>query len=150
MIGTNVDYYAAGFDADGKRIVSKIVFFDPQKSKNADKVAALLEDVKATAEGVAVAEIISAEDYVEYLAGKVRGADGKPVEYIPPEPTDEEKAASAAASIAAKYNPQLSALKDNLVTAVLTGDEELQAEIKEEYAELMAEYNNELEALQNG
>lgn len=147
MIGTNVDYYAAGFDADGKRIVSKIVFFDPQKAKNADKVAALLDEVRATAEGVAVAEIISAEDYVEYLAGKIRGADGKPVEYVPPEPTEEEKAASAAASIAAKYNPQLSALKDNLVTAVLTGDEELQTEIKEEYADLMAEYNKELEAL---
>jgi len=147
MIGTNVDYYAAGFDADGKRIVSKIVFFDPQKSKNADKVTALLNEVRATAEGVTVAEIISAEDYVEYLAGKIRGADGKPVEYIPPEPTAEEKAASTAASIAAKYNPQLSALKDNLVTAVLTGDEELQTEIKEEYAELMAEYNKELEAL---
>lgn len=144
---TNVDYYAAGFDKEGKRIVSKIVYFDPAKSKNAEKVAALLEDVKTTAEGVAVAEIISSADYAEYLAGKIRGKDGKPVTYVPPEPTEEEKKASAAAVIAAKYNPQLDELKDSLVTAVLTGDEALQSEIKQEYGELMLSYNAELEAL---
>ena len=82
MTGTNVDYYAAGFDADGKRIVSKIVDFDPTKDKNADKVTAALADVKATVDGVAVAEIISAEDFVAYLGGKVRGSDGKPTEYV--------------------------------------------------------------------
>lgn len=35
MTGTNVDYYCAAFDADGKRIYSAICDFDPTKDKNA-------------------------------------------------------------------------------------------------------------------
>ena len=33
MNNTNVDYYIAGFDADGKRVGSRICEFDPQKAK---------------------------------------------------------------------------------------------------------------------
>lgn len=150
MTGTNVDYYAAGFDAAGHRIVSKIVFFRPAEIQKRRQSSGAL----GRCQGNRGRRCRGRDHQRRGLRGiscrQIRGENGKPVEYIPPEPTDEEKAASAAASIAAKYNPQLSALKDNLVTAVLTGDEELQAEIKEEYAELMAEYNNELEALQNG
>ena len=40
MNGTNVDYYASGFDAEGKRVGSLICDFDPTKEKNADKLAA--------------------------------------------------------------------------------------------------------------
>ena len=150
MIASNVDYYAAGFDSAGRRVAGKICDFDPDKSKDADKIAALLAEVKSLSDDVVVAEIINAEDYVEYLGGKIRGSDGRPTEYIAPEPTAEEKKASAAASIAATYNPQLDALKDSLVTAVLAGDDELQAEIKQEYADTMSAYNSELEGLNNG
>ena len=151
MNSTNVSYYAAGFDKSGYRVVTKICDYDPIRSKHADKIAALLDDIKAMSSDVVVAEIISAEDFYLYTnANYVRDmATCKPVPYVPPEPTAEEKTASAAAVIAATYEPQLSELKDSLVTAVLMGDLELQAEIKTEYAELVTAYNNELEALNN-
>lgn len=151
MNSTNVNYYAAGFDKSGHRVVTKICDYDPAKGKHANKIAALLDDIKATSSDVVVAEVISADDFYLYTnENYVRDmATGKPVPYVPPEPTAEEKTASAAAVVAAIYEPQLAALKDSLVTAVLTGDTELQAEIKAEYAELVAAYNNELEALNN-
>lgn len=151
MNSTNVDFYAAGFDKSGHRVITKICDYDPAKSKHADKIAALLDDIKATSSDVVVAEIISADDFYLYTnENYVRDmATGKPVLYVPPEPTDEEKTASAASVIAAKYDPQIADLKDSMVTAVLTGDDELQAEIKAEYMELVAAYNTELEALSN-
>ena len=151
MNSTNVDFYAAGFDKSGHRVATKICDYDPAKSKHADKIAALLDDIKATSSDVVVAEIISADDFYLYTnENYVRDmATGKPVPYVPPEPTDEEKTASAASVIAAKYDPQITDLKDSMVTAVLTGDDELQAEIKAEYMELVAAYNTELEALSN-
>lgn len=151
MNSTNVDFYAAGFDKSGHRVATKICDYDPAKSKHADKIAALLDDIKATSSDVVVAEIINADDFYLYTnENYVRDmATGKPVLYVPPEPTDEEKTASAASVIAAKYDPQIADLKDSMVTAVLTGDDELQAEIKAEYMELVAAYNTELEALSN-
>lgn len=148
---TNVNYYAAGFDKSGHRVVTKICDYDPEKSKHADKIAVLLDDIKATSPDVVVAEVISADDFYKYTNEEcIRDtATGKPVPYVPPEPTDEEKTASAASVIAAKYDPQIADLKDSMVTAVLTGDDELQAEIKAEYMELVAAYNTELEALSN-
>lgn len=38
MNNTNVEYYIAGFDADGKRVGSSICEFDPKKSKNVNKL----------------------------------------------------------------------------------------------------------------
>lgn len=151
MNSTNVNYYAAGFNKSGHRVVTKICDYDPAKSKHTDKIAALLDDIKATSSDVVVAEIISADDFYKYTNENcVRdAATGKPVPYVPPEPTDEEKTASAASVIAAKYDPQIADLKDSMVTAVLMGDDDLQAEIKAEYTELVATYNTELEALSN-
>lgn len=151
MNSTNVNYYAAGFDKSGNRIVTKICDYDPAKGKHADKIAALLDDIKATSPDVVVAEIISADDFYKYTNEDcIRdAATGKPMPYVPPEPTAEEKTAAAAAVIATTYEPQLAALKDSLVTAVLMGDDELQTEIKTEYAELVADYNTKLEALNN-
>lgn len=151
MNSTNVDFYAAGFDKSGHRVVTKICDYDPAKSKNTDKIAALLEDIKATSPDVVVAEVISADDFYKYTNEDcIRdAATGKPMPYVPPEPTAEEKTAAAAAVIATTYEPQLAALKDSLVTAVLMGDDELQTEIKTEYAELVADYNTKLEALNN-
>lgn len=151
MNNTNVSYYAAGFDKAGHRVVTKICDYDPAKSKHADKITALLDDIKATSSDVVVAEIISADDFYKYTNEDcIRdAATGKPMPYVPPEPTAEEKTAAAAAVIATTYEPQLAALKDSLVTAVLMGDDELQTEIKTEYAELVADYNTKLEALNN-
>lgn len=147
MTGTNVDYYAAGFDSDGKRIVSKIVDFDPTKDKNADKVAAAIADVKTTVDGVAVAEIISAEDFVAYLNGKVRGSDGKPTDYIPPEPTAEEKAAAEKASLAAEYASNKTDMLSALQAAQLAGNTDAVASIQADYKEMTEAYKTAVEGV---
>ena len=101
---TNVDYYAAGFDSAGRRVCSLICDFNPNSSKNADKITELLNKVKEISEDVAVAEIITADYFNEYMSGKVRGSDGKPTDYIPPEPTETEKKTAKINTIKAKYN----------------------------------------------
>ena len=147
MTGTNVDYYAAGFDSDGKRIVSKIVAFDPTKDKNADKVAAAIADVKTTVDGVAVAEIISAEDFVAYLNGKVRGSDGKPIDYVAPEPTAEEKAAAEKASLAAEYASNKTDMLSALQAAQLAGNTDAVASIQADYKEMTEAYKTAVEGV---
>jgi len=56
---------------------------------------------------------VDSDEYVEYLNGKVRGEDGKPTEYVAPEPTESEKKTAKIGQIKAKYNAQI----DTLVTA---------------------------------
>lgn len=124
MNGTNVDYYVAGFDVDGKRVGSLICDFDPGKDKNTGKIASLKEKAKDLFEDAAVVDVISAADYNQYLTGEyVRGADGKPTAYIAPEPTAAEKKASAIATIKAKYQPRLDSLVEARVKAEMLGSD---------------------------
>lgn len=139
---TNVDFYAAGFDSSGKRVCSLICDFNPDK--NADKVAMLLAKVKAISDDVAVAEIITADEFNDYLAGKVRGSDGKPTDYIPPEPTEAEKKAATISSIKAKYNAQLDAMVTARVKATMLGADtsKIDANYKNTLAAMAAEIKN--------
>lgn len=122
MNGTNVDYYVAGFDSTGKRVGSIICVFDPNKEKNADKLAALIDKAKGLFTDAAVVEVISAADYAMYLSGDyVRGAEGKPAAYVAPEPTAAEKKASAIATIKAKYQTQIDSLVEARVKAAMLG-----------------------------
>ena len=122
MNGTNVDYYVSGFDTAGKRVGSLICDFDPNKDKNAEKLAALKEKAKTLFTDAAVVDVVSASDYNQYLTGEyVRGADGKPAAYVAPEPTSAEKKASAIAAIKAKYQPQIDALIEARVKADMMG-----------------------------
>ena len=93
MNSTNVSYYAAGFDKSGHRVVTKICDYDPANSKHDDEIASLLDDIKATSSDVIAAEIISADDFNLYTnENYVRdSATGKPIPYVPPEPTKLEK-----------------------------------------------------------
>lgn len=145
MNGTNVDYYVAGFDSTGKRVGSIICDFDPNKEKNADKLAALIDKAKGLFTDAAVVEVISAADYAMYLSGDyVRGAEGKPVAYIAPEPTAAEKKASAIAAIKAKYQPQLDSLVEARVKAAMRGADtaKIDSQYKTTLANMTAEIKN--------
>ena len=134
--------YLIKFDADGNRGETHDAAF-----MTADEIA----DYKSRG-FVAV----STKDYMKLLGNNEQGIrhiycadEGTFIPEPEYEPTDAEVIAMRADEIASDYEPQLSELKDSLVTAVLMGDLELQAEIKTEYAELVTAYNNELEALNN-
>ena len=141
MNGTNVDYYVAGFDADGKRVGSLICDFDPGKDKNTGKLASLTEKAKDLFEDAAVVDVISAADYNQYLTGEyVRGADGKPTAYIAPEPTPEELQAQALAALDAEYQAKFDELDEQIVKAAALKNTELQNELIAEREALAEEY----------
>ena len=145
MNGTNVDYYVSGFDTAGKRVGSLMCDFDPNKDKNAAKLAALKEKAKALFTDAAVVDVVSASDYNQYLTGEyVRGADGKPVAYVAPEPTAAEKKASAIAAIKAKYQPQLDSLVDARVKAAMLGADtsKIESQYKATLANMATEIKN--------
>lgn len=60
MNNTNVEYYIAGFDADGKRVGSSICEFDPKKSKNVNK----LDELKKRSER----SVCRCDCYRDYLS----------------------------------------------------------------------------------
>ncbi len=137
---TNVDYYAAGFDSAGRRVCSLICDFNPNSSKNADKITALLNKVKATSDDVDVAEIITSDYFNEYLNGKVRGSDGKPTDYIPPEPTAEEKKAAERAALETEYNSNKQDMLTALQAALLAGNDAAASSIKQDYKDMTEAY----------
>lgn len=145
MNGTNVDYYVSGFDTAGKRVGSLICDFDPNKEKNADKLAALIDKAKGLFTDAAVVEVISAADYAMYLSGDyVRGAEGKPAAYVAPEPTAAEKKAAAILAIKAKYQPTLGSLVEARVKAAMLGTDtsKIDSQFKTTLANMAAEIKN--------
>ncbi len=148
MNGTNVDYYVAGFDADGKRVGSLICDFDPGKAKNTGKLASLTEKAKDLFEDAAVVDVISAADYNQYLTGEyVRGADGKPTAYIAPEPTAEEQKAKKQAELQSTYESDKEELMKYYLAAALAGDADTQTELRTELTNLDAQFDADMKAL---
>lgn len=142
-MNTNVNYYLSAFDKEGKRLASYILNEKNDKKEIKEK-SEKLKDI----DGIVTIEVISAEDYVSYLNGKIRDPETeKPM--APPEPiiTDEEKKAVKANKISGKYAKEIEALKDAMVTASLAGDTELTEDLRNEYKELMDKYSNELEEI---
>lgn len=142
MNNTNVDYYIAGFDAEGKRVGSRICEFDPQKSHNAGKLDALKKGAKELFADATVIEIISADDFNKYISGDyIRGTGGKPIAYAPPEPTEEEKRQMALSALDKEYAEKLSNLEIEMAKAKAIEDGELYTELKEEREALINEYS---------
>lgn len=142
---SNVDYYVAGFDTTGKRVGSLI--YDG-RSEDAQAVADAVDKGKTAFAGAAVVEVISADDYGLYLSGDyVRGADGKPVKYVAPEPTEAEKKAAQQAELTADYMAQVAELTTYLQVAELKGDTDAKASIQNDFKELQASYKDGMEAL---
>nr|DAJ03421.1 MAG TPA: hypothetical protein [Caudoviricetes sp.] len=141
MNSSNVDFYIAGFGADGKRVGSLICEFNPTKDKNAGELNALKKEAKELFTDATVIEIISVEDFNKYISGDyIRGTDGKPIAYAPPEPTEEEKKQMALSALDKEYAEKLSNLEIEMAKAKAIEDEDLYTELKEEREALMNEY----------
>ena len=119
---------------------SLICDFNPNSSKNTDKITELLNKVKATSDDVAVAEIITADSFNEYLNGKVRGSDGAPIDYIAPEPTAEEKKAAERAALETEYNSNKQDMLTALQAALLAGNDDAASSIKQDYKDMTEAY----------
>lgn len=124
MNATNVDYYIAGFEADGSRAAGKICMFDP--IKHPDKLEAEAEKMKADNADIVTVKAVTTADYMNLL-----GNNSESKEYIlsgdtfvpKPDyvPTEAEKKQSAIAAIKAKYQPTLDSLVEARVKATMLG-----------------------------
>nr|WP_302817990.1 hypothetical protein [Acidaminococcus intestini] len=146
MPRTNVDYYMTGFDAAGKRVGSLICDFDPDK--NPKKLAALKEKAAELFTDAVVIEVTPTEDYNLYLDGCVRGVDGKPVPYVPPEPTAEEKAAMEKAALKAEYETNKKEMLDALQAASLAGNAAAVESIQNDYKDMTTAYKEAVEGVE--
>ena len=142
MNSSNVDFYIAGFGADGKRVGSLICEFNPTKDKNAGKLDVLKKGAKELFADATVIEIISAEDFNKYISGAyIRGTNGNPVKYVPREPTVEAQRQIELNTLDRKYADKLSNIELEMAKAKAIEDEELYTELKEEREALMNEYS---------
>lgn len=134
--GSDKMRYYAKFDAEGNRATSIVegVHFTA-----ADELK------KYTDEGFTE---ISNEDQELYASNEyIRDTKtGKPVLRPPYVTTTEDKANT----IATQYSSQIAELKDALATATLAGDEATVTELRAEYADLMAQYQKDLEGINDG
>lgn len=132
---TNVEYYIAAFDKEGRRIASV-------PTKKGDKK--LVEEIKRIYIEAEVVEIIPSAFFDKYLKGYIRGKDGKPIPYEKPVPTKAEIEKQRNDELASKYKEQVESLQISMATALLQDDEELIKDLKEEYKELVEEYKKTL------
>ena len=139
MNSSNVDFYITGFGANGKRVGSIICDFNPEK--NPKKLKEALAEAKEKFPEAVVVEPIGADAFNQYLDGYIRGTDGKPIAYAPPEPTEEEKRQMALSALDKEYAEKLSNLEIEMAKAKAIEDEELYTELKEEREALMNEYS---------
>lgn len=133
--------YLSKFDSDGKRVAS----YPLDKTITKEQYTKLLDEGYIE---------ISEEDWNYYVGNNGAGANGtgyirdvktgKPVDAPAYVPTVGEKMSE----IKANYESQIDTLKESLATATLAGDDDLVADLKAEYAELMAEYQNALKGVE--
>lgn len=128
MNSSNVDFYITGFGANGKRVGSIICDFNPEK--NPKKLKEALAEAKEKFPEAVVVEPIDADAFNQYLDGYIRGADGKPVEYIAPEPTIEEQRQITLNSLDQEYAGRLNSLELEMAKAKAIEDEDLYTELK--------------------
>ena len=84
------------------------------------------------------------DSYIENIDTYI-AAKEKRTYVAPPEPTQEEIKTEQINKIYADNNVQLDSIKEAMLVAVLTDDTKLQKELKQEYADLIADTNKQLE-----
>lgn len=124
MNATNVDYYIAGFKADGSRAVGKICMFDPVK--HPDKLEAEAEKMKADNADIVTVKAVTAADYMLLLGNTPTGKEyilsgGTFIPKPDHVPTEAEKKQAAISAIKAKYQPDLDSLIEARVKAAMLG-----------------------------
>lgn len=82
-----------------------------------------------------------------YARYKRDSETGKPVIYVPPEPTQEEKQLAEVNTIANDTKIQAEEIKEAMVIALLNDDVELQEELKQEYKSLMTNSSEQMQGV---
>lgn len=150
MSATNVDYYIVGFKSDGRRAYGTICPFNPVK--HPEKLEAEAEKIKSGNAEIVTVKTVTSSDFMNLLGNN---EDGK--EYIlsgdtfvpKPDPviTDEEKKAAQKAALQSTYESDKATLEQYYLSVLASGDTDTQSEIQSEIAELDAQFDADIKAL---
>lgn len=138
----NIQHYVAGFNASGHRVVTILCEYDPTDPSSESLLKADKEKAAKLARDATVIELIDQATFEQYMSNCVRDMQtGKPVPYIPPEPTAEEKQAAELSKLDSEYAAKL---EDNsnqiIVAATVDQDEEYADQLRQERQALQDEY----------
>ena len=100
----NNQHYVAGFNASGRRVVTILCEYDPTDPSSESLLQADKEKAAKLASDATVIELIDQATFEQYMSNCVRDMQtGKPIPYVAPEPTAEEKASWGSISSSCPY-----------------------------------------------
>lgn len=144
----NTQRYVAGFNASGRRVVTILCEYDPKDPSSASLLQADKEKAAKLASDATVIELIDQETFEQYMSNCVRDMQtGKPIPYVAPEPTAEEKVAAEKAKLASEYEANKSEMLNALQSATLSGNTDAVASIQQDYKDMTAAYKEAVEGV---
>lgn len=144
----NTQHYVAGFNASGRRVVTILCEYDPTDPSSESLLQADKEKAAKLASDATVIELIDQETFAQYMSNCVRDMQtGKPIPYVAPEPTAEEKAAAEKAKLASEYEANKSEMLNALQSATLAGNADAVASIQQDYKDMAAAYKEAVEGV---
>ena len=144
----NTQHYVAGFNASGRRVVTILCEYDPTDPSSESLLQADKEKAAKLASDATVIELIDQETFAQYMSNCVRDMQtGKPIPYVAPEPTAEEKAAAEKAKLASEYEANKSEMLNALQSASQAGNADAVASIQQDYKDMAAAYKEAVEGV---
>lgn len=144
----NTQHYVAGFNASGRRVVTVLCEYDPTDPSSESLLQADKEKAAKLASDATVIELIDQATFEQYMSNCVRDMQtGKPIPYVAPEPTADEKAAAEKAKLASEYEANKSEMLNALQPATLAGNTDAVASIQQDYKDMTAAYKEAVEGV---
>lgn len=144
----NTQHYVAGFNASGRRVVTILCEYDPTDPSSESLLQADKEKAAKLASDATVIELIDQATFEQYMSNCVRDMQtGKPIPYVAPEPTAEEKAAEEKAKLASEYEANKSKMLNALQSATLAGNTDAVASIQQDYKDMTVAYKEAVEGV---
>lgn len=137
MSATNTDSYMCGIDAEGKLAASFILYNG--KDSEISELTEKIHDIDSALTAVQ----LDSETYNQLIGNRgkeYRYKDGVAVEYIPPEPTPEERQALALSALDTEYQTKFDELDEQIMRAAALKNATLQDELIAERTALSEEY----------
>lgn len=144
----NTQHYVAGFNASGRRVVTILCEYDPTDPSSESLLQADKEKAAKLASDATVIELIDQATFEQYMSNCVRDMQtGKPIPYVAPEPTAEEKAAAEKAKLASEYEANKTEMLTALQAATLAGNTDAVTSIQQDYKDMTAAYKEAVEGV---
>lgn len=144
----NTQHYVAGFNASGRRVVTILCEYDPTDPSSESLLQADKEKAAKLASDATVIELIDQATFEQYMSNCVRDMQtGKPIPYVAPEPTAEEKAAAENAKLASEYEANKTEMLTALQAATLAGNTDAVTSIQQDYKDMTAAYKEAVEGV---